>query len=132
MKYFKAKRVITEHTTLTIEGMDVIFYDYDGVYDYCGVADVDVNSFLNSQPPEIEAEELTFQEIKPTLQFCKKMLDLDKIIEKDIAKKYSMGRELKLRDLPVNDPERIEYEEYKEICKEQIRAIKVEMGLEQE
>ena len=77
----------------------------------------------------VEAIELTFAEIEPILKTCCRMSDYDKIIETKIAKRYSVGKELKMRDLPLTDPERIEYEVFKESIKAPIRSQKKEMGL---
>jgi hypothetical protein len=131
MRYFKVKRIITDTTTLSFNanGNEMIVYDSDDIYDYVGVNVDDSEMLLVMQNSEIEAEELSYETIKPILENCKKMLDYDLIIEAEIAKKYTVGREFKMKELPITDPKRIEYEAYKEIQKAPIRLLKIEKGL---
>ncbi len=132
MKYFKAKKIITELTTLLINQINqekLIHYHDDGEYDYYGVETEDIDGFIAAQYPELEAKELSYQEVKQILDNCRLMKEFDNIIEQKIAERYSIGRELKMRDLSPTDPERIEYESYKESVKAPIRLKKIEFGL---
>ena len=49
--------------------------------------------------------------------------------ESQILERYSVGREFKMKELPSTDPERVEYEAYKQSVKIPIRLKKVEFGL---
>lgn len=131
MRYFIVKQVVTEYTTLSIvleAGDTAILYHQDGTYGYWGVQTEDEN-FLTKQHPECEAEEISFADIQNILRDCRMMKDYDAMIEKKIAEKYSIGRELKMRDLAPDSLERIEYEEYKEAVKAPIRLLKKAAGL---
>ncbi|MDP3444565.1 MAG: hypothetical protein Q8T08_17030, partial [Ignavibacteria bacterium] len=113
MKYFRAKKIVTELTTLLIRPIDqekLLNYHSEDEYEYYGVETEDLDSLLAAQLPELEAQELSYQEIKPILDNCRMMIDFNSIIESQIAERYSFGRELKMRDLLPTDPERIEYE----------------------
>lgn len=132
MKYFRAKEVVIDNTTLSLHaaGMEkVICYHKDENFSYYGIEIEDAASILSSQPVEIEAAELTYEQIKPVLDDCRMMKDYNSMIEQQIADKYSVGREFKMRDLPTDDTERVEYEAFKESVKEPIRIKKKEMGL---
>lgn len=129
MKYIKAKEIINDITTIRLQGENIINYHKDNDYSYYGVNVDDVQSFLVNQPAEIEAVELSYEEIKPILKECALMKSYDEIIEREIAKRYSVGKELKMRDLPITDPDRIEYENYKAEIKEKIKLQKKEVGL---
>jgi hypothetical protein len=132
MKYFRAKEVVKDNTTLSLRTMNqekMIHYHADEDVNYFGVETEDVESFLAAQPAEIEATELTFAEIKSILDDCRMMKDFNTMIENQIAEKYSVGREFKMRDLPATDPERVEYESFKESVKVPIRLKKLEFGL---
>lgn len=132
MKYFKAKKIVTELTTLLIRPIDqekLLNYHSEDEYEYYGVETEDLDSLLAAQLPELEAQELSYQEIKPILDNCRMMRDFNSIIESQIAERYSLGRELKMRDLLSTDPERIEYEAFKQSVKIPIRLKKVEFGL---
>ncbi len=131
MRYFRCKQIVNDITTLSLktDAMETSYlYHQDGDMQYWGVQ-TDDPGFLLSQHPECEVTELTYPEMAPILKSCKMMRDLDIIIETEIAKEYSIGKELKLRDLAANDPERIEYEITKEAIKVPVRAKKVELGL---
>lgn len=132
MKYFRAKEVVIDNTTLSLHasGMEkVICYHSDENFNYYGIETEDAASILSAQPVEIEATELTYAEIKPKLDNCRMMQDFNTMIEEQIAEKYSVGREFKMRDLPTDDPERVEYEAFKETVKAPIRVKKQELGL---
>lgn len=132
MKYFRAKEVVKDNTTLSLRAVNqekMIHYHADDDINYFGVETEDVESFLASQSAEIEATELTFTEIKSILDDCRMMKDFNTMIENQIAEKYSVGREFKMRDLPATDPERIEYEAFKAYVKTPIRMKKQEFGL---
>ncbi|MGK9367511.1 hypothetical protein ACSSWA_01260 [Melioribacter sp. Ez-97] len=134
MKYFKKKNKSAAYTVITpveLYAKRIIYYHQDNDYAYIGVETDDVNNFINSQPSELEMIELTFDEIKEILDNSRLMREFDNIIEDEIAKKYSIGRELKMRDLPPDDPERLQYEAYKESIKEKVRLLKIEAGLKQ-
>jgi len=134
MRYFKVKKVVVpppEDTTLSLvhspEEKAIAYSEIDG-YQYFGVDTQDAN-FLAKQHAACAVEELTFAQIKSILDPCRMMKDFNTIIENQIAETYSFGRELKMRDLPVTNPERMEYEAFKELVKIPIRAKKVEFGL---
>ena len=132
MKYFSAKEVVKDNTTLSLRSINqekLIHYQTDGDVNYFGVETDDVTAFLAAQSAEIEATELTFEAIKPILDNCRMMKDFDTIIEDQIAERYSIGRELKMRDLTTTDPDRVEYETFKESIKTPIRLLKVDFGL---
>jgi len=132
VKYFRAKKIVTELTTISVHqpGEEkILFYNSSDDLDYFGVDTQNVEGFIASQPVELEVQELSYQDMKPILDNCQLMSDFNSIIEKQIAEKYSFGRELKMRDLSLNDPERAEYEAFKESIKIPVRLKKVEFGL---
>ena len=134
MKYFRAKKVVDELSTKQFKSANnnddrIIHYAESDGFEYLGIESADLSALLAAQPVELEVAELTFAEIKPILDNCKMMKDFNSIIEGQIAEKYSFGRELKMRDLLVTDPERIEYEAVKESVKAPIRLKKQEFGL---
>lgn len=134
MKYFRIKKIKSDYSIITpneLYAEKIIYYHQDNDYNYIGVNTTNINDFINSQPVELEIQELSYDEIKDILENCQLMREYDKIIEREIGKKYSIGRELKMRDLPIDDPQRIEYENYKETIKQKIRLLKIEMGLKQ-
>jgi hypothetical protein len=111
------------------ESLKTYNYHRDSNYEYHGVETEDIASFISSQPAELEISQLTYLEIEHILRDCKMMKDLDSIIETRIADRYSTGKELKMRDLAADHPDRIEYEEYKESVKAPIRQKKKDIGL---
>ena len=132
MRYFKAKKVITEFTTLSFGSTNqedkIIHYDELDEVEYLGVDSADVD-ILAKQPAEIEAVELTFAEIKPILDNCRMMIEYNSIIERKIAEKYSIPQEIKMLKLSVTDETRIAYQSYVDECKAEVRPSKLAMGL---
>lgn len=133
MRYFKAKKVITEFTTLSFNSTNqedkVIHYDeIDGV-EYLGVESANIKALLSQQHAEIEVVEITFAEAKPVLDNCRMMNDLNAIIEKKIAEKYSIPREIKMLKLAATDPARVAYQAYVDECKVNINLMKLDKGL---
>jgi len=133
MRYFKAKKVVTEFTTLSFGSTNqddkVIHYDEIDGFEYLGVESVDVDGLSVQQPAEIEAVEITFAEAKPILDNCRMMNDLNAIIEKKIAEKYSLPKEIKMLKLTKTDPERVTYQQYVDSCKTGVNLLKVANGL---
>lgn len=135
MRYFKAKKVVTEFTTLSFNSTNqedkIIHYDeIDGV-EYLGVESADVEGLLAKQPAEIEVVEITFAEAKPILDNCRMMKDYNTIIEGKIAEKYSIPQEIKMLKLSTTDVSRIAYQAYVDKCKADIKPLKLEKGLVQ-
>jgi len=133
MRYFKAKKVVDELTTKSfsqINDKDKIYRyeEKDGV-EYLGVDSADIPTLLKAQPVELEVKELTYDEIKPVLDDCRLMKDFNAIVEKEIAEKYSVGREFKMLNLAATDQERLDYEAFKEAVKAPVRLLKKDMGL---
>ncbi|MCK9209290.1 MAG: hypothetical protein M0P61_00500 [Ignavibacteriaceae bacterium] len=133
MRYFKAKKVVTEHTTLSFNSTNqedkIVHYDeIDGV-EFLGVESADVEGLLAKQPAEIEAVEITFAEAKPTLDNCRLMKDYNEIIDKKVAEKYSIPKEIGLLKLIKTDPVRVVYQQYVDSCKAEVRPMKLEKGL---
>jgi len=95
------------------------------VYEITGAENIDETA----QHPECEVEELTFEDVQPILNECALMKSFNEIIERKIAEKYTIGRELKMVKLDYDDPERIEYEGFVEAVKTPIREMKREKGL---
>lgn len=136
MKYVKAKKIVDELSTKQIKGfMNIIIFTFYGSsndgFDHYGVNtdDAGLLNLIASQDALIEAQEETYLEIAPLLKSCRMMNEYDKIVERKIAEKYSIGKEFKMRDLPPDNPDRIEYENYKSAIKTDVRLMKIEMGL---
>lgn len=130
MKYFASKKIITDVTTISVRSDEkIIYYKSTDQLEYIGIDVPDAASFIDSQPAELEVTEMSYEEIKPILDNCNMMNELNKIIENQIADKYSVGREFKMRDLEPDNIERTEYENFKELVKAPIRLLKQEMGL---
>lgn len=129
MRYFKAKLIVTEHETKSLVAENQIKYaeivEQEQVFEIIGVETIDESA----QHPECEVEELTFEEAQPILNECALMKSFNEIIERKIAEKYSIGRELKMVKLDYDDPERIEYDGFVEAVKTPIREMKREKGL---
>ena len=134
MRYFKVKQIITEHETKSLvaenqikyaELVQASGYKEDQVFEIIGAATIDEAA----QHPECEVEELAFSEVSTILNECALMKSYNEIIERKIAEKYSIGRELKMVKLPSNDPERLEYETFIESIKAPVRVMKQEKGL---
>jgi hypothetical protein len=131
MQYFKIKKVVTEHTTLSLvyDESDTVFkYDEIDEYEYWGVQTENVN-FLTKQYAECEAIELTFAEIKPVLENCPMMKNINERIEKEIAKKYTVAQELGLTNGDHNSQEYITYRNYVDECKAKFHQLKIDSGL---
>ena len=129
MRYFKVKQIITEHATKSLVAENQIKYaemvEQEQVYEIIGAENIDETA----QHPECEVEELTFEEVQPILNECALMKSFNEIIERKIAEKYTIGRELKMVKLDYDDPERIEYETFVGSVKAPIREMKREKGL---
>ena len=129
MRYFKVKRIITDYETKSLVAENQIKYaeivDDDQVFEIIGAETIDEAA----QHGECEVEELTFDEVQPILKECHLMKSYNEIIERKIAARYSIGRELKMVKLAVDDPERLEYEASVESVKAPIREMKREKGL---
>lgn len=131
MQYFKIKKVVTEHTTLSLvyDESDTVFkYDEIDGYEYWGVQTEDVN-FLMKQHIECEVEELTFAEIKPILENCPMMKRINNRIEEEIAKKYTVAQEIGLTNSDWNSIEYIAYRNYVDQCKTKFNQLKIDFGL---
>ena len=131
MKYIKSKAIVTDLTTMRLHRLaDETIINYLSTdIEINGVVLDDVVLFLASQPSEIEAVEVSYESIKDILNDCQLMESMNQIIENRIAEKYSIGKELKMRDLPLDDSSRIEYEMYKTSIKVQVNEQKKALGL---
>lgn len=136
MRYVKVKSIVDEISTKQIKGDgNVNVFNYYGKtpdgFEHYGVNtdEAGLDNFLAAQDDEIEAQEETYEDVLPVLQTSFSMIEFNRIIEREIAKRYSVGKEFKMRDLSGDDPERIEYEEYKSAIKERINLLKKEAGL---
>lgn len=133
MRYFKVKKIVTEYETKSLVAENQIKYAEltvssevgEQVYEIIGAENIEEAA----QHEECAVEELTFEEAQPILNECALMKSFNEIIERKIAEKYSIGRELKMVKLPSNDPERVEYEAFIESVKAPIRVMKQEKGL---
>lgn len=135
MRYFKAKKVVTEYTTLSFGSTNqedkIIHYDEINGVEYLGVESADADALLAQQPAEIEAVEITFAEAKPILDNCRMMKEYNAMIEGKIAEKYSLPQEIKMVKLSTTDADRIAYQAYVDSCKAEVRPMKIEKGLAQ-
>ena len=128
MKYFKHKPVVTEYTTLSLVVPDgVVSYQYTETL--AGVDITDSQEFLAQQHPECEVSELTFQDVESELRETRMFHDINSIVQKLIAEKYSIPDEIKMVKLAVDHPERVAYQTYVDECRAYGRAMKVERGL---
>jgi len=131
MKYIRLKEVVTEHSKLSlVYGEDDTVFKYDEIdgYEYWGVQTEDAN-FLTKQHPECEAEELTFAEIQPILHNCRMMRDINQLIEKEVAKKYTIAQEIGLTNSDWDSPEYADYRDYVAECKAKFQQLKIDRGL---
>lgn len=131
MQYFKVKKVITEHTTLSlVHGEEDTVFKYDMIdgFEYWGVETED-GSFLDKQHAECEVVELTFAEIQPILNNCKMMRDINKLIENEIAKKYTIAEEIGLTNTDWDSQEYADYRAYVSECKAKFLPSKIAAGL---
>ena len=128
MKYFRYKPVVTEYTTLSLVVPDgVVAYQY--TENLAGVDITDSQEFLAQQHPECEVSELTFQEVENELKECRMFHDINAIVQRMIAERYSIPDEIKMVKLAVDHPERVTYQAYVDECRAYGRAMKVERGL---
>ena len=128
MKYFKSKTVVTEYTTLSIVIPDgVISYQYTETL--AGVDIADSEAFLAQQHPECEVTELTFQDVESELKECRMFHDINAIVQRMIAERYSIPDEIKMVKLPIDHPERVAYQNYVDECRAYGRTMKVQRGL---
>lgn len=130
MKYLRLKKVVTEHTTLSlVNNTEDPAYKYAEIlgYQYWGVdTEADI---IADQHPECEAEELTFAEIQPILNNCKMMRDINKLIEEEIAKKYTIPQEIGLTNGDQSSQEYNNYRTYVSECKAKFQQLKIDRGL---
>ena len=94
-----------------------------------GVDITDSQEFLAQQHPECEVTELTFQDVESELRETRMFHDINSIVQKLIAEKYSIPDEIKMVKLAVDHPERVAYQTYVDECRAYGRAMKVERGL---
>ena len=128
MKYFRYKPVVTEYTTLSLVVPDgVVAYQY--TENLAGVDIADSEAFLAQQHPECEVSEQTFQEVENELKECRMFHDINAIVQRMIAERYSIPDEIKMVKLAVDHPERVTYQAYVDECRAYGRAMKVERGL---
>ena len=128
MKYFRFKSVVTEYTTLSIVIPDgVTSYQYTETL--AGVDITDSEAFLAQQHPECEVTEVTFQEVEQELKECRMFHDINAIVQRMIAERYSIPDEIKMVKLAVDHPERVVYQTYVDECRAYGRAMKAERGL---
>ena len=128
MKYFKHKPVVTEYTTLSLVVPDgVVSYQYTETL--AGVDIADSEEFLAQQHPECEVTELTFQDVENELKECRMFHDINSIVQRMIAERYSIPDEIKMVKLAVDHPERVTYQAYVDECRAYGLAMKVERGL---
>lgn len=130
MKYIKLKAVVTEHSKLSlVHGEEEKAFKYaeiDG-YQYWGVnTEVDI---IADQHEECEAEELTFAEIQPILSNCKMMRDINKLIENEVAKEYTLAEEIGLTNSDWDSQEYADYRAYVAECKAKFLPMKITAGL---
>ena len=128
MKYFRYKAVVTEYTTLSLVVPDgVVAYQY--TENLAGVDITDSEAFLAQQHPECEVTELTFQEVESELKECRMFHDINAIVQRMIAERYSIPDEIKMVKLPIDHPERVAYQNYVDECRAYGRTMKVQRGL---
>ena len=128
MKYFRYKPVVTEYTTLSLVVPDgVVSYQYTETL--AGVDISDTAAFLAQQHPECEVTELTFQEVESELKECRMFHDINAIVQRMIAERYSIPDEIKMVKLPIDHPERVAYQNYVDECRAYGRTMKVQRGL---
>ena len=128
MKYFRYKAVVTEYTTLSLVVPDgVVSYQY--TENLAGVDIADSEAFLAQQHPECEVTELTFQEVESELKECRMFHDINAIVQRMIAERYSIPDEIKMVKLPIDHPERVAYQNYVDECRAYGRTMKVQRGL---
>ena len=128
MKYFRYKPVVTEYTTLSLVVPDgVVAYQY--TENLAGVDIADSEAFLAQQHPECEVTELTFQDVESELKECRMFHDINAIVQRMIAERYSIPDEIKMVKLPIDHPERVAYQNYVDECRAYGRTMKVQRGL---
>ena len=128
MKYFRYKPVVTEYTTLSLVVPDgVVAYQY--TENLAGVDIADSEAFLAQQHPECEVSEQTFQEVENKLKECRTFHDINAIVQRMIAERYSIPDEIKMVKLPIDHPERVAYQNYVDECRAYGRTMKVQRGL---
>ena len=128
MKYFRYKAVVTEYTTLSLVVPDgVVAYQY--TENLAGVDIADSEAFLAQQHPECEVTELTFQDVESELKECRMFHDINAIVQRMIAERYSIPDEIKMVKLPIDHPERVAYQNYVDECRAYGRTMKVQRGL---
>ena len=128
MKYFRYKTVAKDFTTLgLVISPDVVSYLYSDTL--AGVGVTDSEEFLVQQHKECEVIELTFEEAKPELESCRMFHDINKIVQKLIADKFEIADEIKFLKLPEDNPDRVEYQKYVDVCRLIGRNMKIERGL---
>lgn len=131
MKYFKAKRITTATTTLSLRPIDkeaLICYE-SGDEEFYGVGVTDVEAFLAAQDPALEAVEVSYSDIEPVLKESRFSLDIDDITKARIAARYSIADEIKMLKLSETESERVIYQTYVDACRAEGRTKKRELGL---
>ena len=81
MKYFTAKQIVTEFTTISLvtelPSDKKYMYDRIGNIEYYGVDSVmSSDGFLSIQPPVIEAKEVTYESIRNIIEGSRLYIDL--------------------------------------------------------
>ena len=128
MKYFRYKAVVTEYTTLSLVVPDgVVAYQY--TENLAGVDIADSEAFLAQQHPECEVSEQIFQDVESELKECRMFHDINAIVQRMIAERYSIPDEIKMVKLPIDHPERVAYQNYVDECRAYGRTMKVQRGL---
>ena len=94
-----------------------------------GVDIADSEEFLAQQHPECEVTELTFQDVESELKECRMFHDINAIVQRMIAERYSIPDEIKMVKLPIDHPERVAYQNYVDECRAYGRTMKVQRGL---
>ena len=133
MKYYKSKEVITKYTVLRLvynPEEEIILYDKINDIEYYGVKNVQ-DGFLDKQHAECEVTEMKFEEIKTILDNCRLMQQFNDAIEREIAVKYSIAKEIGITNSDHNGEEYTAYREYVNACKERVNKLKIEWGLKE-
>jgi len=132
MYYYQYKKIIKENTTLQIIiPENVKSYQYDEIN---GITYIGCSQKLNSDEQHIECEvkEIEYAKIKPILENCYLMKNINETIINDIRKKYSIDDEfnlIKKAMINKNDIEYLEMQKYINYIKNLHKTTKIEIGL---
>ena len=63
------------------------------------------------------------------LKECRMFHDINAIVQRMIAERYSIPDEIKMVKLPIDHPERVAYQNYVDECRAYGRTMKVQRGL---